>query len=65
MSLENTYNRLFKAVEMIQRDPTGGKPKSIVNLERTQKLRREDMRGRHFNIINGQYEGDEKWLGAF
>jgi hypothetical protein len=32
-------------------------------MERTQKLRELEQRGRKFNIINGQYEGEEKWKG--
>jgi hypothetical protein len=35
----------------------------IVNLGRTTKLRTEDLRGKNYNIINGQFEGQEKWMG--
>ena len=34
------------------------------NIDRTEKLRNEDQRGRKFNIINGQYEGHEKWRNS-
>jgi hypothetical protein len=47
-------------------DPTirHTKKPPMPNIDRTEKLRNEEQRGRRFNIINGQYEGHEKWRNS-
>lgn len=61
VSLEATHERLFVGTAKLTSDFTDRRFK--MNLGRTEKLRNEDMRGKKFNIINGQYEGHDKWLG--
>lgn len=61
MSLEATHERVFVGTAKLTSDFTDRRFK--MNLGRTEKLRNEDMRGKKFNIINGQYEGHDKWLG--
>jgi hypothetical protein len=51
VSLEATHERLFVGTAKLTSDFTDRKFK--MNLERTEKLRNEDMRGKKFNIING------------
>ena len=65
ITIEATQERVFAAKDKIESiiDPTirHTKKPPMPNLERTEKLRNEEQRGRRFNIINGQYEGHEKW----
>lgn len=58
LTIESTKERLFKVPKG---DPSETeRPK--VNLARATKLRDEDMKGKRYNILNGQYEGHEKWF---
>jgi hypothetical protein len=65
ITIEATQERVFAAKDKIESiiDPTirHTKKPPMPNLDRTEKLRNEEQRGRRFNIINGQYEGHEKW----
>ena len=60
----NTFERIFLPGSTVSRDPEEGcMPK--VKLERTIKLRDEEQKGKRFNIINGQDEGQSKWIKAY
>lgn len=57
LTIESTKERLFKIPKADA--PETERPK--LNLARATKLRDEDLRGKRYNILNGQYEGHEKW----
>ena len=66
ITLDATHERLFIPLSPL----VGGNPCTLnpnssrpPRMERTQKLRELEQRGRKFNLINGQYEGEEKWKG--
>ncbi len=65
ITIDATQERVFAARDMQESiiDPTirHTKKPPMANLEGTEKLRNEEQRGRRYNIINGQYEGHEKW----
>ena len=65
ITIEATKERVFLAQDKQESiiDPTirHTKKPPMANIERTEKLRNEEQRGRRYNIINGQYEGHEKW----
>jgi hypothetical protein len=61
LTFEATHERLFKAgVDMSKVGAT--EKVKVVNLDRSQRLREIDQRGRQFNILNGQDEAHHKWM---
>ena len=60
----DTYSRFVVPASNIDRNPEDGCMKKI-KIERSLKLRREDCRGRSFNLLSNAEMTEENWLGSF
>jgi hypothetical protein len=60
----DTYSRFAVPASNVNREEEDGCMKKI-RIERSLKLRREDMRGRSFNLLSNTEMAEEDWLGSF
>lgn len=61
ISKYDTYQRIYKAASNIDRKPEDGCMKKI-KLERSLKLRKEDLRDKGFNVLTNNIEPEKNWL---
>jgi arylamine N-acetyltransferase len=60
----NTYQRIFVPASNIERQPDEGCMKKI-KIERSLKLRQEDLRNRNFNVLTNNQEPENNWINSF
>ena len=60
----DTQKRLYEPASNIERQPEDGCMKKIL-IERSLKLRREDLRSKTFNITSNAQEAEDNWLNSF
>jgi len=64
LSTVNTRQRIYEPASNIERAPEDGCMKKI-KIERSLKLRKEDVRERGFNVITNNDEPESVWLDSF
>lgn len=64
LSSLNTYERFCVPASNVDRKQEDGCMKKI-RLERSLKLRREDLRGRSYNILTNKEQFESDWLNSF
>lgn len=60
----NSFERLFQPVSNVDRKPEDGCMKKI-KLERSLKLRKEDIRDRNYNILSNNQRTETDWINSF
>ena len=60
----NTKARIFEPASNVERQAEEGCMKKI-KIERSLKLRQEDIRSRTFNILSNKSENEDNWLGCY
>ena len=60
----DTHKRIYQFASNIDRTPEDGCMKKI-KLERSLKLRKEDLRNRTFNVITNSEEPENNWLNSY
>lgn len=60
----DTRKRIYEPASNIEREPEDGCMKKIL-IERSLKLRREDLRSKTFNIQTNNQEQENNWLNSF
>ena len=60
----NTYERIYVPASNIERKADDGCMKKI-KIERSLKLRQEDLRARNFNVITNNQEPENTWIDSF
>jgi len=60
----DTYSRIYVSASNVERAPEEGCMKKI-KLERSLKLRKEDLRSRDYNIISNVDDPERNWLESF
>lgn len=60
-----THQKLYMPVNDTDRKPEDGCCMKKVRLERTLKLRKEDMRDKDFNVLTNNVSPEENWLNTF
>ena len=60
----DTFKRIYSPASNVNREPEDGCMKKI-KIERSLKLRKEDLRGKKTNVITNNQEIEENWLGSF
>ena len=60
----NSKKRIYQPASNIERQPEDGCMKKIL-IERSLKLRREDLRSKTFNICSNGEENENNWLNSF
>lgn len=61
---QNTFERICVAASNINREPEDGCMKKI-KIERSLKLRKEDVRSKNYNIITCKQSPEENWINSF
>ena len=56
-----TYDRIYVPASNISRQPEDGCMKKI-KLERSLKLRQEDLRKKNYNVLTNNQEPEQNWL---
>lgn len=64
LSSLNTYERFCVPASNVDRKQEDGCMKKI-RIERSLKLRREDLRGRSYNILTNKEQFESDWLNSF
>jgi hypothetical protein len=60
----NTHERLYEYASNVKREPEDGCMKKI-KIERSLKLRQEDVRSKSYNILNGATNEEKTWINAY